>query len=193
MIRLLNDSSLSPVTQPMVDVNVRHIEEALERHPLIVSANCHKGQRGHVYIRLSQKEPMLRIQANDGSDYYMDFNCETFQSTSYSKNLLLATGHISAHYADSVLFPMAKLICKDEFWNNQVMQINVLSDETIEIVPRVGDNILYLGDGSGVERKLERLEEFYRYGLSHAGWNKYERISVELDNQIICKRRSKKQ
>ena len=31
--------------------------------------------------------------------------------------------------------------------------------------------------------------KFYQYGLSQAGWNKYSRISVEFDNQIICKRR----
>ena len=40
-----------------------------------------------------------------------------------------------------------------------------------------------------VQRKLTRLEKFYRYGLSHAGWNKYSYINVEFDNQIICKRK----
>jgi cell division protein FtsQ len=37
--------------------------------------------------------------------------------------------------------------------------------------------------------KLTRLEKFYRYGLSQAGWNKYSSINLEFDNQIICKRR----
>ena len=39
--------------------------------------------------------------------------------------------------------------------------------------------------------KLTRLEKFYRYGLSQAGWNKYHYISLEFDNQIICKKNVK--
>ena len=41
-------------------------------------------------------------------------------------------------------------------------------------------------------KKLERLRKFYRYGLAQTGWNKYSRISVEFDNQIICKKTNKK-
>ena len=36
---------------------------------------------------------------------------------------------------------------------------------------------------------MERLEKFYKYGLSEAGWNKYSYISLEFDNQIICKKK----
>ena len=41
-----------------------------------------------------------------------------------------------------------------------------------------------------VSRKLERVDKFYRYGLSVAGWDSYSYINVEFDNQIICKRRN---
>ena len=39
------------------------------------------------------------------------------------------------------------------------------------------------------EGKLERLEKFYRYGLSQAGWNKYSYINLAFENQIICKKK----
>ena len=41
-------------------------------------------------------------------------------------------------------------------------------------------------------KKLSRLEKFYRYGLSQAGWNKYSYIDIEFDNQIICRKRDEK-
>jgi cell division protein FtsQ len=67
----------------------------------------------------------------------------------------------------------------------------------------VGDHILYLGRlPEGLQRsqietavtefmdkKLTRIQKFYRYGLSQTGWNKYSYIDVEFDNQIICKKR----
>ena len=36
---------------------------------------------------------------------------------------------------------------------------------------------------------MDRLEKFYKYGLSQAGWDKYSYINLEFENQIICKRR----
>ena len=36
------------------------------------------------------------------------------------------------------------------------------------------------------QKKMDRLEKFYKYGLSKAGWNKYSYIDLEFDNQIIC-------
>lgn len=35
---------------------------------------------------------------------------------------------------------------------------------------------------------MSRLENFYKYGLSKAGWDKYSYINLEFDNQIICKK-----
>ena len=84
---------------------------------------------------------------------------------------------------------IGNLLVNDGFWYNQIVQINVLPDSTVEMVPRVGDHILYLGPPVGMKRKLERLRKFYIYGLNEAGWNKYSRISAEFDNQIICKRK----
>jgi cell division protein FtsQ len=43
-----------------------------------------------------------------------------------------------------------------------------------------------------VTKKMGRLEKFYKYGLSQAGWNKYSSINLEFDNQIICKKRDSK-
>ena len=85
-----------------------------------------------------------------------------------------------------------------------MVQINVLPNRDIEVVPRIGNHIVHLGQmpesndkttrqkliTEFVNRKLTRLEKFYKYGLSQAGWNKYSYIDIEFDNQIICKKRS---
>ena len=48
------------------------------------------------------------------------------------------------------------------------------------------------GFPESIRKKLDRLEKFYKYGLSQAGWNKYSYINLEFDNQIICKKRNYK-
>ena len=91
-------------------------------------------------------------------------------------------------YAQTYLSRVANCIMQDKFWQNQIVQINVLPDLTMEFVPRVGDHIIFIGAPVGVAKKLERMRKFYIYGLNKAGWNKYSYINVEFDNQIICKK-----
>ena len=110
-------------------------------------------------------------------------------ATRFVSDLVIATGSISRKYAQTTLARVATHIAQDKFWRNQIVQINVLADGSMEIVPRVGDHIVYLGMPINVDKKLERLRKFYLYGLNKAGWNKYSYISVEFGNQIICKKR----
>ena len=86
-----------------------------------------------------------------------------------------------------------KVVCNEgfnnKFWDAQIEQIHVLPDRNIELVPRVGDHLVYLGKLENFENKLARLKEFYQKGLNQVGWNKYSRISLEFSNQIICTKR----
>jgi cell division protein FtsQ len=150
---------------------------------------CYKGQNGLVCIDVRQRIPVVRVMNDQGEDFYVDNHGKPMPSTDYSCNLIIATGHINKQYAERRLVPMANIILSKPFWKSQVVQLNVLGDGSVEIVPRVGGHIAYIGQPDGVEKKLDRLQKFYRYGLMQAGWNKYSRVSVEFDNQIVCKRK----
>ena len=186
--RMLTEQELYPVGKRLTDVNLRAIEERLEAQELIERVEAYKTQSGNVKISISERVPVMRVMAN-GQDYYVDRDGKALMNTGYVCNLIIATGSISQAYASRVLAPIGRIIMADDFWRNQIEQINVLPDSTVEIVPRVGGHIIYIGQPIGVTKKLERLRKFYRYGLSQAGWNKYSRISVEFNNQIVCKKK----
>ena len=190
--RLLERQSLYPLAQPMQFVSTRSIEEALMKSPFVDEAQCYKTQSGHVCIQLRQRLPLLHVMADNGERYYLDDHGEILPATGLTLDLIVATGIISRKYAREVLAPLAITLHDDAFWQNQIVQLNVLGDGTLELVPRVGDHVVYLGAPTDIPQKLDRLRKFYKYGLSQAGWNRYERISVEFGNQIICKKRSQK-
>jgi cell division protein FtsQ len=116
--------------------------------------------------------------------------------------MIIATGYITKWYAQRYISTLSKTIMYDDFWKNQIEQINILPDKGVELIPRVGNHIIYLGAlpesnlkkerkkeiEDFVTHKLDRLKKFYKYGLSQAGWNKYSYINLEFDNQIICKK-----
>lgn len=186
--QLLEQERLYPLAQPMQFVSTRQIEEALAKNPFVEDAECYKTQNGHVCINLTQRLPVLHVMLDNGEEYYVDAEGRFLPHINVA-DLPVATGQITRNYAQKVLAPMAATILADKFWNSQVEQIHVLTDGTVELVPRVGDHIIYLGAPNNISNKLERLRKFYKYGLSHAGWSRYERINVEFSNQIICKKR----
>lgn len=204
---ILEKDKLYPLNRQLSSIEPRKIEEALKVGPFVDTAQCYITENGHINIRISQRMPIIRIKNNKGEDYYLDDNGGILPNSKYTSDLIIATGDISKWFAHFAITPMAKAINKSKFWLNQIEQINVRPDRGIELVPRVGNHIIFIGylpirrnkaaNDKGIDefvtKKLERTEKFYRYGLSQAGWNKYSYIDVEFDNQIICKRRAAQQ
>ena len=188
--KMLRQEKVYPLSLPMQDINARQIEETLQKSPFVERAECYKTQSGHVCIQVRQRVPVVKVMADNGENYYIDSHANVMPENRYVNDLIVATGHISRKYAQSHLSRVANFIMQDKFWQNQVVQINVLPDLTVELVPRVGDHIIYIGSPNGVDKKLERMRKFYLYGLNKAGWNKYSYINVEFDNYIWWQQRN---
>ena len=202
----LEKEQLYPLEKPMKYVNLRKMEETLKGSPFVKTAECYKTQAGEVNITLTQRMPVVRIKAANGNDYYLDDNDCIMPNSHYTSDLIIATGNINKWFATNYISPLSKELMANQLWRNQIEQINVLPDLSIELIPRVGNHIVYLGQMpyykdkkkckaaviNFVDNKMERLEKFYKYGLSQAGWNRYSYINLEFDNQIICKRKDGK-
>lgn len=189
--KLLSQNKLYPLSQPMSSISTRKMEETLQKSPFVEKAECYKTMSGHVCINIKQRIPVVRIMAVNGDNYYLDHHGNIMPESDYATDILIATGNITKKYAQTVLSKIANYIESDSFWRNQTVQLNVLPNQTLEMVPRVGDHIVYLGGPAHIDNKLERLRKFYLYGLNKAGWNKYNYINVEFNNQIICKRNNR--
>ena len=186
--KMLRQEKVYPLAMPMSEISSRKIEDALRKNPFVEKAECYKTQNGSVCINVRQRVPVVRVMAENGDNYCIDSYGSVMPENRYVNDLIVATGQINRKYAQTHLSKVVNYIIQDKFWQSQVVQVNVLADGTMELVPRVGNHVIYLGMPTGIDKKLERMRKFYLYGLNKAGWNKYSSISVEFDNQIICKR-----
>ena len=200
--KLMKDSRMYPLNFRMTDIQPRLIEDLLCKSPFVKTAECYKTKDNKVFVSITQRLPVIRIKSERGDDYYLDDKGGIMPNTSYTSDLIIATGNIRQSFARNYIAPMANIIMANDLWKNLIEQINVLPDGGIEIVPRIGDHVVFLGYmpqtryaskrkekiDAFVNTKLTRLEKFYKYGLSQVGWNKYPYISLEFDNQIICKK-----
>lgn len=201
--KILEHRGIYPFGKQMKEINPRQIEDVLKSSPFVKTAECYKTPSGQVCINITQRMPIIRIKSQNGADYYLDDKGGILPNSHYTSDLIIATGNINNAFAQRYITPLAKAIMSSALWSNQIVQINVLPDRGIEIVPRVGDHIVFIGYlpqnnnndirektiAEFANKKLTRLEKFYRYGLSKAGWNKYSYINLEFDNQIICKKK----
>ncbi len=182
---LLKQKNLYPGKKRIGTINVRLLEETLSRHPFISKAECYLTSGGKVGIEVYQRIPILRIMSSNGDNYYIDQSGKIMSAAGKSVHVAVATGFIDRKFAQNELYQLGLYLQQNPFWKAQVEQINVTPRKELEIVPRVGDHILFLGKATDFEEKFSKLQTFYSKVLNRIGWNKYERISIEFNNQII--------
>ena len=191
ILRLLNNKKLSPIGKKINEINVRELEEELKKHPLIGNAECYRTPGNRIGIEITQRVPILRVMAANGEQYYIDDKAHTMPVPNSAANVAIVTGHVDKAFATKELYEFGMFLQKNPLWKAQIQQINVTTAKELELVPQVGDHIIFLGKPNHYENKFERLKTFYKKGLNEIGWNKYSRISLEFDNQIICTKKEK--
>ena len=190
IIALLEKKDINPLGKKLERIRTKILEQELAKHPLIDRVECYKTPSGKLCIEVTQRVPILRVMADNGESYYID-NKGTVMPLEAKcvAHLVVVTGNIEKWFAMKDLYKFGVFLQKNSFWNAQIEQIHVLPNRNVELVPRVGDHLIYLGKLTGFEKKLKRVKTFYEKGLNQVGWNRYSRINVEFDNQIICTKR----
>ena len=186
---LLAQSNLDPTGKLLEGVSLRTIEKALEASPLIASCECYKTINGYVMVEVECRRPILRVIADGNDSYYIDEEGEILEHIPSAVYVPIATGHITRKFARKELYALAQFLQEEELWNAQIEQIYVTARQEIELIPRVGDHIVELGRPGNYAEKFGKLKAFYEKGLNEVGWDRYSRISIDYDNQVVATKR----
>lgn len=187
---MLQKKGISPIGKELDRIRTKTLEEVLSKHPLIDRVECYKTPSGKLCIEVTQRIPILRIMSANGENYFIDNKGTVMPPDAKCvAHLAIVTGNVEKSFAMRDLYKFGVFLQRNSFWDAQIEQIHVLPGRNVELVPRVGDHIIYIGKLKGFEKKLKRVKVFYEKGLNRVGWNKYSRINVEFDNQIICTKR----
>lgn len=186
---MLKDNGMDPVGKPMNKLFLDSMENVLVKHPFIDRAQCFGTSGDYLKVNVTTKVPLVRVRNDRGQDFYVDSHGGILPCRSTAIHVPVATGHIDYAFAGGPLLEVVNAINASRFWKAQIEQINVTDKGFFELVPRVGYHILEIGTAQDVPVKLDRLMNFYEKGLDNVGWNKYSRISVAYQNQVVCRKR----
>ncbi|MCX6325529.1 MAG: cell division protein FtsQ/DivIB [Bacteroidia bacterium] len=192
--------------QPVKDVSVSKIESRINVLRELKVAEVYMTIDGTVHVYVDQRDPVMRVMPDNGGDYFVDEDGVVVRKRNlYTPRLHIVGGNVNISSAmldgisvldtsikNSILkdiYHLVNYINDDNFWSAQIDQIYVDGNDEIDLIPRVGNQLVHLGTSENYEGKLRNLEAFYDKVLPEVGWNKYSLINLEFKDQIVCKKR----
>lgn len=186
------------------NINIQELENRLKANPFIEYAKVYVDMDGVIHTDVRQRVPVLRVLNIAGQDFYIDQNgLKVPLSDHFTARVLAANGQITEGFAGKVdtlrtkmakdLFKTAKFIAADSLWADQVVQLYVNDSKDIELVPRVGNQKIILGNADLLEEKFKNLLVFYKKAIPMVGWDAYSAINLKFKGQIVCERRDSAQ
>lgn len=183
--QMLNDIGLHPVGNIVSEMATEEIERYLEQNPIVKKTNCYHTPDGRTTLKIELRQPKYLV-VGDLDTYYVDTEKQVLPvPTGEMAYVPVVTGRMTKTTAAEVLFPLVSFIADHPFWNAQIAQIHVNGNAEIELVPRVGNTIILLGNTNGFQEKLERLYELYSKGFTVFGWELYETLDLRYKHQIV--------
>src|SRR5580704_15967626 len=170
---ILRIQSHALIGRRMESINIHALQNRLKANPFIEFAKVYADMDGVINVEISQRQPILRIMNRFDQDFYVDqHGLKIPLSTNFTARVLVANGYIDELFANRVdtlhtvmareLFKTADYIRKDSLWDAQMAQIYVNKDHEIELIPRVGNNRILLGDADSLDAKFHNLLVFYK-------------------------------
>lgn len=170
------------------------LEKQLESNAWIRNVELYFDREDVLHVAVTEREPIARVFTVSGNSFYIDSTGQRMPLLDkVSIRVPVVTGFTDDHKwntRDSASLAGVKSIAVylygHRFWNEQIGEINITPQGSFELTPTVGNQVIRIGDATGIDDKLSRLMVFYRQVLSKTGFNKYSVLDVQYDGQVVA-------
>jgi cell division protein FtsQ len=177
-------------------LSLKEIEKKISKQPFIKKADLYTDLKGNLVVSAELRRPLARIVRNDGPDGYIaeDGTIMPVSDKFTSRVVLVSGSYVSQllkqrnmHEKEESqrILQLISTIRDDEFWSAQIAQLDIDSKARITFFPQVGDERIEFGKPENTEAKFKKLLIFYKEILPRTGWNKYNRVNLEYEGQIV--------
>lgn len=197
---IISSSELKVLDKNLREIDPHKLEQLLNRRSAIKFSDVAIDREGVLHVEITQRRPLLRIQGEQGG-FYVDESCYIFPLVrSFTSYVPIITGSIPFSLKEGQrgnvdkdgekwltdMLNFGEYLRNHEFWSSQIQQIHILPNGDIVLYMRVGDQTVLLGELNGYEEKFGKLEAFYRNAIPLQGWNKYSKIDLRYEDQVVC-------
>ena len=170
-------------TKKVGDIDIPSLEKKLNELPAVDSANVYLSLDGKLHLDILQRVPVFRLN-NGGKGFYVDKDGTEFPiSKNYSHPCMLVSGDVKKkEYLK--LVELIDKIDKDSFCKNYFAGITK-ENGNFNLITNEGLYKVELGDLDHIEFKIKGFKTFVEKFLVNQNPEKYSKISVKYDNQIV--------
>lgn len=177
------------------NIDLKSLEKRIKANKFVEDVEVYQGLDGNIKVKVKQNRPIARIiQANQ--DVYIDVEGQILPlSDRYTARVIPITKSAllkplnQEFFQDSTgqaYLSLLQFIENDAFWKAQLTQMHIDGKGKVSFLPQVGDHTIEFGKPVNPEQKFKKLMIFYKEVLPVMGWDKYKRVNVEYEDQIIC-------
>jgi len=193
---ILHVKSNALIGHKLEDINIHDLENKLKANPFIEFAKVYADMDGVIQVEISQRQPIMRVVNRFDQDFYIDqHGLKIPLSQNFTAKVLVASGNIDELFSNRVdslhtdmardLFKTADFIRRDSLWSAQIVQVYVNDQHEMELIPRVGNQRILLGNADSLKTKFDNLLVFYKQALPKVGEDAYKIINIKYANQVI--------
>jgi len=203
VIKILEKTEGKSIEKQMASaLDLAALENALQKSPWIKKAEIFFDNNNVLQIKINEREPIARIFTSGGASFYLDSSLTRLPlSDKFSARVPIFTNFPSEVIVltkkDSLLLKeiktLGEFIKNDPFWMAQIEQLNITSENTFELVPKLGNQVILFGNADKYEEKFNKLLAFYKQVQTRTGWNRYSILDVQFSNQVVAVNRDAKE
>ena len=182
---LLQSKDLYPVGKKMDIVSLHRIEETVLHHPMVRTAECYMTPRNEMRIRLTQREPLVRVQTASDT-YFIDRDRKVMPvREAVRDSVLLVKGTVGVQIASGVLADFAEWLEDNSYWRKRVHHVYVASPQMVYIYLKGEQPRIVMGNMRGYEKKLAKLRVFFEKGAEAIQDKNYTELDLRFKGQVI--------
>lgn len=178
-------------------LNLRQLEQRIRSNRWVEDADAYTDLKGNLFIEVTLRRALARFVQPDGSGAFIATDGTVMPvPQQFAVRSLLISGAKAYHlmrldnlYQDeygSKLMALLHALYGDEFWHAQIAQLEIAASGKINMLPQVGAQLIEFGQPEQVQNKLKKLNIFFVKILPTLGWNRYHRVNLEYENQIVA-------
>ena len=184
-------------------INLTRVEEILDSKSAILKSEAFTTKDSILNVVVTQKKPVVRFQKGTKGFYAVE-DCSLFplQST-YTSHVMVVDGYIPLKIEHSYLgkpdteegcrwlesiVGMVKYIEADKTWQGKIVQITVLQDGDLLLIPREGKERFLFGQPYGLDEKFYKMGLYYKSIRKEKGEDAYRTVDLRFDGQIVCRK-----
>lgn len=171
----------------MVDVDLQSVVNHLQAMDPCDHAEVYPTMDGVLHINVWQRQPVMRVHVQGGSDYYLDENGRRMNLDPHFTPHIPVM-HVSRETQATIGYRFVKATHGDPFWDSLTDQLSMNGNGELVLHPRLAGHEIVLGDAEDSDHKKRNLLAFYRAHVKRGNLRNFKRIDLTYHDQVIAQR-----